>query len=369
MRIFVANLILYTPENGRIPEVASIKDTMIYDLCLTMCQMGHDVTLYAADAYCPLEQEEYPFLIIWGKCKCKKLFKPSALPFTPDLLRFMKRHGREYDLVISSEVFSMASLILTRTANERLIVWHELAKHNRMLHRIPSKIWYHVIARFFFNHTRVVARSEEAKRFIRQFCPGTQEEVIDHGVNLSLFQSQQEKKNDFVVCSQLIPRKQIDGIIHSFYDFLRNGQEKYRLLIIGEGTLRNELEKLVGELGLDKQVVFTGKLSHQEMIPYLSGAKGLLVNTRQDNNMVSIVESIAVGTPVLTTDVPYNCSYIRSDGLGIVQDAWGAEQIEQLVRDNESYVANCLRYRHKLATEYKVEQFIRMAGRDEDIDY
>ena len=53
-------------------------------------------------------------------------------------------------------------------------------------------------------------------------------------------------------------------------------------------------------------------------------------STEKDNNMVSVVESIAVGTPVLTTSVPYNSYYIRRENLGIVQDDWNEDTLEQI---------------------------------------
>ena len=44
MRILILNPILYTAESNAIPTVSSIKDTMIYNLCLGFKQLGHDIT-------------------------------------------------------------------------------------------------------------------------------------------------------------------------------------------------------------------------------------------------------------------------------------------------------------------------------------
>ena len=53
MRILILNPILYTAESNAIPTVSSIKDTMIYNLCLGFKQLGHDITLAAAMEYQP----------------------------------------------------------------------------------------------------------------------------------------------------------------------------------------------------------------------------------------------------------------------------------------------------------------------------
>lgn len=96
------------------------------------------------------------------------------------------------------------------------------------------------------------------------------------------------------------------------------------------------------------------------MIPILSGAKALLVNTEKDNNMISIVESIAVGTPIISTTIPLNASYIKSNKLGIVEDNWGKESLIEIVKNNSIYVENCNNYRQTLSTDNRVKQFIRI---------
>ena len=108
-------------------------------------------------------------------------------------------------------------------------------------------------------------------------------------------------------------------------------------------------------------MVFTGKMSHSELIPVLAEAKALLVNTEKDNNMISIVESIAAGTPIVTTEVPLNSVYIREYGLGIVQNEWGADDLDQIVKNNAEYVQNCMAYREKLSTKEKAGQFITIS--------
>lgn len=82
MRILILNPILYTAENNTIPTVSSIKDTMIYNLCLGFKQLGHDITLAAAMEYQPCKKEEYDFKILFFKSDLKRIFPPSVLPLS-----------------------------------------------------------------------------------------------------------------------------------------------------------------------------------------------------------------------------------------------------------------------------------------------
>lgn len=359
MNVLIINAIVYTSETEKIRRVESIKDSMIYDLCLAFADLGHRVTLYAAEPYRPLKEEEYPFEVQWGDCRLQKIFKPHRLPYMPGLNRYLRQHKNEFDLVISSEVFSLNTLMAARQMNEKLLVWHELAKHNALMKRIPSRIWYNVIARVFFGKTLVVARSEQAKKFVSKYCRIISDEVIDHGVNLDKFLPSRQKDDYFVVCSQLIARKRIDGILRKFKEYIDETAKATKLIIIGDGDERAKLERQSIELDLQDKVVFMGKLRHAELLQLLARAKALLVNTEKDNSMISIVESIAVGTPVVTTEVPLNAAYIKKYKLGIAAE-WDQADMMEIDKNNEFYVDNCLKYREKLSTKEKAKQFIRI---------
>lgn len=358
MKVLVINPIMYTSETRNINRANSIKDTMMYDFCLAFHEMGHEITLVGGEPFMPQIKEEYPFEVLWWECKGKRLFMPHCLPYMPETRRYIKQHIAEYDLIITSEVFSLNSLMAYMAAPKKVIIWHELAKHNAIMKKIPSKIWYGFIARFFLGEAKIVARSNEARYFIKHYCRNVDEMVIDHGVNIDKFKASTVKDNSFVVCSQLIERKCIDGIIEKFGVFLKKYNPAFRLYIIGNGELEQRLRKQADDAGLSDSVVFKGRMTHSELLPILSKARALLVNTVKDNNMVSIVESIAVGTPVVTTDIPLNSAYIQKYKLGIAKPRWNEDDLQEVVLNNEDYVGNCMNYRYTLSTKKRVEQFI-----------
>lgn len=360
-KVLVINPILYTAESNRIPKADSIKDTMIYTMCLGFLEAGHEVTLIAAQDYRPQKEETYPFQILWFQTVGHRVFQPRCFPYMPALRRFLKAH-KEYDMIVSSEVFATWSYTAARLCPDKVVIWHELAAHNNMLHQIPSRVWYQVVARLLMRRAKVVPRSEAAASFIRQFMPRVTEGTIDHGVNLKKFPLPDagDKADQFVVVSQLIGRKQIERTIEAFGSFVRQGNPEYRLCIIGQGEEEARLKGLVCDLGLKEQAVFYGQMSHAALMPIVAKSKALLVSTRKDNNMVSIVESIALGTPVLTTSVPYNAAYIRREELGIVEDDWGAAALVRMVEQNTRYAANCVRYREQLSNVACAERFFTL---------
>lgn len=116
--------------------------------------------------------------------------------------------------------------------------------------KILSRIWYGIIARLFMRNAKVVARSVEAKDFVKKFCKNTDTNVIYHGVNLYKFKADEEKDNSFIVCSQLIERKKIDGTIDYFAKYLNQFDTNFKLYIIGDSELKENLQSKVKFLGI-----------------------------------------------------------------------------------------------------------------------
>lgn len=357
MKVLIINAILYTSETANVKRVKSIKDTMIYDLCLAFKAQGAEPVLFAAEPYKPENEEEYPFEIIFAPCRLQKLFMPHRLPYIPYLKKYLKQHGDEFDLIISGEAFSLLSLTAARREPDKTVIWQELAKHNAMLYQIPSRLWYNLIPRTFMKDVPVIARSREAQEFISRYCANVQDIIIDHGVNLEKFTAKTEKENCFIISSQLIERKQIDKSIDAFSRFLKL-RPCYKLYIFGEGDKEEELKAQARQLGIEDKVVFFGKAEHGTLKDYLSRARAMLIYTRQDNNMVSVVEAIACATPIVTTTVPYNASYIKAHKLGIAKNGWDENDLNEICENSDFYVKNCLDYRAEVSTEKKVAQFL-----------
>ena len=71
-------------------------------------------------------------------------------------------------------------------------------------------------------------------------------------------------------------------------------------------------------------------------------------------------KEFAVGTPIVTTDVPLNSTYIKEYQLGIAKKQWDESDLNDVVSNSEMYIENCMKYRYKLSTKQRVEQFLEV---------
>jgi len=359
MNILILNSILYTAQNNLIPRVDSIKDCMIYNLAFGFKELGHTVTLVAASEYKPTKDEDYAFEVIFIPSNFKKIFLPSVLPLQLGLIHLLMKKRNKIDLIISSEVFSFPSLLSSILAPQKTVIWHELALHTRKMKGIPSLIWYNIISKIFFKHVTIIARSKDAKRFISNYLQNVSKSIVEHGVDLIKFQYSTEKKNQLVVVGQLIPRKNIENIILKFKKFISIVEySKFKLIILGKGELESDLIKTIFNEGLINNVEMLGFKRHWELNKIVSESMALLIDTKQDNNMVSIPEAIVSGTPVLSNLIPTNSQMINENKIGIAKHNWTELDIKQIVDNNASYVEQCEKFRPELSTLYTAQKLI-----------
>jgi glycosyltransferase involved in cell wall biosynthesis len=84
---------------------------------------------------------------------------------------------------------------------------------------------------------------------------------------------------------------------------IRAARPDARLTVAGSGPLRHELERLCAELGVADALRFTGRLDHAEMAGLYRSATLLLNPSRVDNMPNSLLEALASGVPIVSTDV------------------------------------------------------------------
>lgn len=89
-----------------------------------------------------------------------------------------------------------------------------------------------------------------------------------------------------------------------------------RLLIVGDGPLRDVLTQVVNELGLDRHVRFVGQ---REDIPdLLCGLDAYVCSSASEGMNNALLEAMASGLPVVATNVGDNAQVVRNQSDGFI---------------------------------------------------
>ena len=120
----------------------------------------------------------------------------------------------------------------------------------------------------------------------------------------------------FISVGSLNEGKGFDVLIQAFTRILDHRAE---LVIVGDGPVREPLEKLIREMSVQERVMLKGRLSHEEIADNLSKADVYVLASRSETFGVSYVEAMAMGLPVIATRCGGPESFMNDD-CGVMID-------------------------------------------------
>lgn len=111
------------------------------------------------------------------------------------------------------------------------------------------------------------------------------------------------EKDDFIfiIVARLHPIKNHKSLLISFEKLIKKYNNS-RLLIVGDGELRSELESLTKELSIEKFVYFLGFIDNP--VDYINASDVSMINSFSEGGIppLSILESLGVGVPCISSE-------------------------------------------------------------------
>jgi glycosyltransferase involved in cell wall biosynthesis len=161
---------------------------------------------------------------------------------------------------------------------------------------------------------------------------------------------------------RLVQEKRIDRLIRAFAIAIGDGLDA-NLILLGQGPLQVRLQEFAKVLGISSRVFFAGFQSNP--YPYMKSASVLVLSSASEGFGMALLEAMALGTPVISTDCPGGPRELLQDGRnGILTpsddpDAMAAA-IATMVRDDEArrnYVTHGLERVEDFKASRIVQQF------------
>ena len=113
---------------------------------------------------------------------------------------------------------------------------------------------------------------------------------------------QQVVAEDFILMVGRItdPRKNVKLLLRAFAQ-IRQHFPKLKLIIIGQKPENDRLEHFCDELGIASSVAFLGHVAEEKLVNYYTQAKLSVLPSLQEGLGIVVLESMACGTPVVST--------------------------------------------------------------------
>lgn len=286
------------------------------------------------------------------------------------------KNGKKPDIILASSVHPLtlvAGIYLGKKYNIPCIcevrdIWpltlveFGKIKRNGLLHNFLLKLELYT----YKNAKKVIFTMEGGKQYIKdmkweKYVPVHKVEYINNGVDLEVFRNNKENKiyfdsdlesNKFkiVYTGSIGQANQLHLLIKVAQQCKEEGMQDILFLIFGEGSQREELERVAKDKKLDN-IIFKGKVG-KEYIPYILSRStvNLIFIAKTDlykygMSLNKSFEYLASGQPILlNADFGYNyltrhnCAFVDEDIFQAVKTVYNMSKL-----DYTEYCENCIK--------------------------
>ncbi len=203
------------------------------------------------------------------------------------------------------------------------------------------------IASFFTDKMVVFTEAEKRELLSRDICEDKRIEIVESGLDLSIFEKAASgaanKRSEFNVSPEdllvgMVSRLETVKGCRYFVEaakFISDEIPQARFLIVGDGSLKENLMQLCARMGIAGRVVFTG---WRDDVPEILSILDVLVLTSLNEAVGRVLlEAGASGKPVVATSVGGIPDIVKNGKTGILikpRDARGtAKAVIELLRD------------------------------------
>lgn len=158
---------------------------------------------------------------------------------------------------------------------------------------------------------------------------------------LSIEKSESKNEINFLNIGRLSPEKGQIKLIEAFREICNKYNNTY-LYILGDGVLKNEIQYLIKQLGLEKKVFLMGQVNNP--YPIIKKCDCFVFSSNHEGQPMVLLEALVLEKSIVATDIPGN--------RGILKNGYGT-----LVENN------------RLGLQYGMENYINQKSNIKKFDY
>lgn len=151
--------------------------------------------------------------------------------------------------------------------------------------------------------------------------------ALPAGISISRQAKSKDKPLTIGVVSRLESIKGMDLVVPAFTQ-VKTCHPGIQLLIVGDGSLRKQMEEQTNEAGLEEAVEFAGRQPQEKLVNYYDRIDILLMPSRSEGFGLTAIEGMARGCVVVAARTGGLPEVVRDGEVGLLHEA---EQIEDLV--------------------------------------
>ncbi len=345
------------------------------DLSIALSKAGNEVDVVTMGYKDLPDKEEMEGITIY-RLKCIRSSKSSCKPweqfsYLMAVKKFMKQHMKNHSYDICHCHFVIPTGEAARVVKKKynipyVITAHgsDVEGHNKkksmiIMHRFLRPFWRKIVR----ESEGVISPSAYLKDRMQHNYPKGRYALIPNGINYDLFKSldnREAKENVILIMGRLQSFKNVQYVLRELDSVDNNLIKHWKVVILGDGPYRPELEKLTDTLSIKDRITFMGWIDNgtKEQLDIIASAKIYISASRFENCPMSVIETAVSGCHVLVSDIPAHRQLIDKEECFFKTDEEGClkDRITKiLLEKTDCHVEDMDRYKWDKITERYLE--------------
>lgn len=335
--------------NGVVTSISSLKEA--YE------RKGHEAYVFAPRVEDYVDQEKNVF-----RYRSVNLTSKVKYPLPIPLSFRVKKIITEFNpnIVHIHHPFLLSSVAIMygkRLGIPKILTLHtQYEQYAHYVSPIPERLTQEAIKMIIHNLSYkidcITTPSESMRELIRSYGVKNRIEIIPNAIHLISFKEDDVfkrteikkkynlKEDDKIILfvGRVASEKSIDKIVKALAIIKKRDISKVKLLIIGDGPAMDELKQLARTLKIEKDVIFAGTVSYEEIRHYYKMAYVFTIASTTETFGIVTIEALASGVPVLAVKAPGAVDILTDgvDGLLVDNDVEKfANALEKIIREPE----------------------------------
>ncbi len=244
--------------------------------------------------------------------------------------------------------------LASKLKNKKYIITYHMDARANGIFGIIQKIYDFILAKKILTGAAKVI-TVDSDHFnnskFGQFIVKNKVVEIFNGVDIDIFRPLSEIKKTKIILfvGNLLSFKRFDLLLKAIAGLKESGVS-VKLKVIGGGFEENNLKKLSTEFDIDDQVEFVGQITdRRKLAQEYNSARCIVVSSdRGESFSLTAIESLACGTPVITSDIPGVRGRVMDSQTGYLFKSGSADdlknKLEKMLNLSENEYQNMSRH-------------------------
>jgi glycosyltransferase involved in cell wall biosynthesis len=164
-----------------------------------------------------------------------------------------------------------------------------------------------------------------------------------------------------VFVGRLHKQKELPWLVGAFAKVVQQKPDAV-LALIGEGPLREEITQRVRDLGIQNNVIFTGRLDSKGVLKWLQAADVFTLISAIEGLPCCVLEAMAAGLPPVLSDIPAHTQLVENEVHGLITELGNQDSIAQgllrLLNDPELRAKLSAAARNRMIEQYSTGEVV-----------